>query len=91
MTNQEAKKITLSNNEKGLLIASAVIMTSTIPITYVFFLIPLLNLPIVLLVVLVLVRVIPNPVAIRVVQLLAISGSAVAVWLTIILLNWQVQ
>lgn len=82
---------TLSNNEKGVLIVSIIIMVGTLPLTYVFFLIPLLGLPIAVLAGLVLAGFIKNAIAVRVVQVLAVLGATLSIWLMAVLLNWQTQ
>lgn len=90
MTNQKInKRIELSGREKAVLIISSLIMVGTIPLTYIFFLLPLLNLPIVALAVLVLTGVIRNRVAVRIIQFLTVIGAVLACWPTMILLDWM--
>lgn len=88
MTKQINKKSTLSNKDRTILIISSVIMVGTIPFTYVFFFLPLLALPIVLLAILVLIGVIRNSMAIRVVEVLSVFGAISALWLVGVLLNY---
>lgn len=77
-----------SNRERGLLALAAIIMTGTMPFTYVFFLIPLLNLPIALLALLVSTKVIRNKIAVRVIEVLAVLGTLFAIWLAAVLQNY---
>lgn len=79
---------TASNGERGLLAVSAAIMIGTIPFTYVFFLLPLLNLPIALFAILVTTKVIHNRIAVRVVEVLAVLGTLFAIWVTAVLQNY---
>jgi hypothetical protein len=91
MIKQKNKQISLSGREKAVLIIASIIIVSTLPLTYIFFLLPLLNLPIAILAILVLLGVIKNHIAVRIIQVLAIIGAIVASWLTIVLLDWQSQ
>ena len=88
MTKAKNTKYAASSRERGLLVVSAVIMIGTIPFTYVFFLLPLLNLTITLLAVLVATRVIHNKVAVKVIEVLAVLGTLSALWITGIPLSY---
>jgi len=88
MANTKTENTALSRREQGVLLASIVIMVGTIPFTYVFFLLPLLALPVALLAGLVVAGIIRNPIAVRVIEFLSILGALIAIWLMIILLNY---
>ena len=85
--NRVEKKI-LSRRERSALIASIVIMVGTLPLTYIFFLLPLLGLPIALLDGLVLAGIIRNKVVIRAAQILSALGVLLTIWVVIILLSY---
>jgi hypothetical protein len=65
-------------------------MIGTLPFTYIFFLLPLLSLPLVLLATLTLIGVIKNPTAIKIIQVLAVVGALLALWLVGILIRYLV-
>lgn len=88
MTRAKVSEYIASNRERGLLALAAIIMTGTMPFTYVFFLIPLLNLPIALLALLVSTKVIRNKIAVRIIEGLAVLGTLFAIWLTAVLQNY---
>lgn len=88
VTNPETKKFVLSSRERGILIALIIIMVGTIPFNWIFFLLPLLALPIALLAALVITGVIKSPIAVRTIQVLSVIGASFNLWIAGFLLNY---
>lgn len=88
MTKKTDKNPTISSRERGILIVLTILMVVPIPFTYVFFLLPLLNLPVALFAILVVRDVIKNPLAVRVIQFLSILGALSSMFIGAALLNY---
>lgn len=88
MTNEKNQKYTPTHRERGLLTISAVIMVSTMPFTYIFFYLPLLTLPIVILAIFVGIGVIRNLVAVRIIEVLTVLGLLFNLWIFGVLYNY---